>query len=192
MSSIFYAWNLRYTWGSWLHCHNHHAETPNRLWQTFYFNIVKRNPNIWRHIWIVWLILKWLPWHLNQINGFQLGKLEWHNTGNVTRGLLGCKGHVAMTTGRQAPKLRQKKEEKKGGKDGCHGMLIIEDGADGEWRAWLPVGCWVPVILLLGWLQADRHLVQQNNVIVWEWERGIEQVCWFCSRLSEWHLPFLL
>lgn len=116
MSSIFYAWNLRYTWGSWLHCRNHHAETPNRLWQTFYFNIIKRNPNIWKHIWIVWLILKWLPWHLNQINGFQLGKLEWHNTGNVTRGLLGCKGHVAMTTGRQAPKQRQKKRRKKGGK----------------------------------------------------------------------------
>lgn len=71
------------------------------------------NIQVWRHIWIVCLILKWLPWHRNQINGFQLGKSEWHNAANVTRGLLGCKGHVAMTMGRQAPKPRQKIEEKK-------------------------------------------------------------------------------
>lgn len=78
------------------------------------------------------LVLKWLPWRLPQINGFQLGKLEWHNTTSVTRGLLGCKGHVAMTMGRQAPNPRQKKKVGGEEKDGCHGMLIIEDGADRE------------------------------------------------------------
>lgn len=76
-------------------------------------SVIKCFPNICRHIWDVCLILRWLPWHLNQINGFQLRKLEWHNTANVIRGLLGCRDPIAMATRRQAPKPSQKKERKK-------------------------------------------------------------------------------
>lgn len=74
---------------------------------------IKCFPNICGHIWDVCLILRWLPWHLNQINGFQLRKLEWHNTANVIRGLLGCRDPVAMATRRQAPKPSQKKKKKR-------------------------------------------------------------------------------
>lgn len=101
----------------------------------FYFHVMKGEADVGRRVWIVRLVLKWLPWPRNQINGFQLGKPEWHSTANVTRGLPGCKGRVAMAMGRQAPKPRQKKKQNKGikkEKDGCHSVLIIEDGADRE------------------------------------------------------------
>lgn len=129
---------------------------------------IKCFPNICGHIWDVCLILRWLPWHLNQINGFQLRKLEWHNTANVIRGLLGCRDPVAMATRRQAPKPSQKKKRKEK-KDGCRGVLIIEDGAEGERRARLPVGCWVTVIPVARVIQVgDRRpsLVHHGNVIM--------------------------
>lgn len=113
---------------------------------------------------------------MNLINGFQLR--IWSGTTRPTspEGLLGCRDPVAMATRRQAPKLSQKKRggKKKKKKDGCHGVLIIEDGAEGEHRAWLPVGCWVtdpassrlsePVCIQLHCSSSVKYILQTWNI----------------------------
>ena len=106
--------------------------------------------------------LRWLPWHLNQINGFQLRKLECYKATNVTR-VLGCRDPVAEATRRQAPKPSQKLRWLPWHVNywrGCRRRV-------GSKRARLPVGCWVTVIPLPRWCKLATGapgLIHRGNV----------------------------